>query len=1112
MAKLVDLGGTPVNAGEIEAIQYFKANLPDNYLLYPNVEIPQPNGPALEYDLVVVAPHAVYAIEIKDWHGTIIGKDNYDWAIGRSTRKNPVKSINYKAKVLQGRIEKYGPAYREIWVESLVVIVSPHTVLSLQGECAKKTLLLHKATDFVQKPKLLNTNTSTPVAPDTVKNALDIVKKAVGEDGAHGRSKQPLKFNQYEVVETLHEEEGLTEYLAKNILVASNQRMRLRVFEVSAYLHKDEAQRRRLLITHEYKMAQEIGFHQNLLPVTELFELDGNKIIEVTGWNEEGTLARLLVEQRPLTTGQKLELVRGMLYGLAALHRKGILHRAIAPSNILLGENLTPRLMNFDRARLDSPGLKTPQYTVWQMPLEAEEQAYLSPELAEVNYKAYPSSDLYSLGVVCFEVLTGLRPVDSPRDALRPNFPDMKVSEFVQGLPAGIDNFINKMLQPDPARRFKEAEEALSEFDKITQPDKIELPSSSALDESSQTPIRKDYKPNDVIEGQYRVVGELGRGGSSRVYKVYNYLHDRQYAMKIINEGVQIGRLQKEFQTLSSLDHPNITRAIWAGQIYQGQYYLVTELVEGESFSDYTEGQQRMSVAEAVDMMKELLNALEYLHTPQAHRPSILHRDIKPSNLMRTKHSLKVIDFNIATQLNQASQTMVGTIGYVAPDVVTSGWDASCDLFSAGVVLYQLITRHHPFEDVTQLTSQVQPHDPRQFVPELSATFAAFLVKACMPLRQHRFESAAEMQTALLQSKPYLQSYQKPLTDGLARLIPVSPEELARPNYNPYVTRFLTLYSQARRSNRGTRGLDDVARATYVPTLLDQRLQPAILEGEYRLVIITGNAGDGKTAFIQNLEAQVRAAGQPFELLPNSNGSRFVYNGYTFITNYDGSQDEGENINDHVLSEFFAPYSGPAPQLPEKEIRLIAINEGRLRDFLEIERDSFQWLREHGLKFFDEVETGQLPGGLLMVNLNWRSIVAGAENSIFSRQLKVFSDDSFWQPCENCAIKDRCFIKFNADTFRDQVNGSEVAERLRTLFETVHLRRRLHITMRDMRSALSYTIFRDHTCDDVAQALAIANTDPTTYLSNFYYNVLIGQDALEIQQVGTTAVPINTKS
>src|SRR4029079_6590496 len=104
--------------------------------------------------------------------------------------------------------------------------------------------------------------------------------------------------------------------------------------------------------------------------------------------------------------------------------------------------------------------------------------------------------------------------------------------------------------------------------------------------------------------------------------------------------------------------------------------------------------------------------------------------------------------------------------------------------------------------------------------------------------------------------------------------ITLEPWEIGKPNYNPYVTRLLTLYSQAKRTNSGTRGLDEIARFTYVPTRLDTDLTPAIADGDFRLFVVTGNAGDGKTAFLQRVEQFFKnELGVALTKLENGNGS-----------------------------------------------------------------------------------------------------------------------------------------------------------------------------------------------------------------------------------------------
>lgn len=375
---------------------------------------------------------------------------------------------------------------------------------------------------------------------------------------------------------------------------------------------------------------------------------------------------------------------------------------------------------------------------------------------------------------------------------------------------------------------------------------------------------------------------------------------------------------------------------------------------------------------------------------------------------------------------------------------------------------------------------------------DLSPKFAELLLRAVSVDREKRFHSARKFRQALLDfNDEYFRS--APLS-GAQPSIEIENHEENRSNYNPYVTRLLKLYSQARQDNSGTRGLDDVARLTYVETRLDRYLRPAILDGQYRLVIITGNAGDGKTAFIQNLEAEVAKVGRVDHPTPNS--SQFIYKGIHFVTNYDGSQDEGDaRANDQVLTEFFQQFADDQPQSQyvQAPIHLIAINEGRLVDFFAAQSGhTFKILGEAILKFFNPSEDGNaaLPGWLYIVDLNQRSIVARdadfENSSIFDRQLMKFLKPEFWSACQKCSIKFNCPIKFNVDTFSDPVSGPAVRERLRTWIEVVYLRRQLHITMRDLRSALSWLLLRDQTCEDIAEFLS-RTSRPQDRLRLLYY-------------------------
>ena len=251
-------------------------------------------------------------------------------------------------------------------------------------------------------------------------------------------------------------------------------------------------------------------------------------------------------------------------------------------------------------------------------------------------------------------------------------------------------------------------------------------------------------------------------------------------------------------------------------------------------------------------------------------------------------------------------------------------------------------------------------------------------------------------------------------------------------------------------------------------------------------MLISGNAGDGKTAFIQQIEEQARSRGAEVTRYGTGNGTVFKLDGRQFRTNYDGSQDEGEKINDDVLRQFFAPYEGDnAAAWPDHETRVIAINEGRLIDFLEKFGSEFSLLKQivnRGLR------TSAPENGVAIVNLNLRSVVAerGGVGSILERLLRKLTEPKFWAPCLNCDLRDRCYAHHNARTFQNPTAGAQVIDRLKLLYRLATLRAKLHITLRDLRSALAFMIAGTRNCDEIHELYA--NGQREEIIEGFYFN------------------------
>ncbi len=1107
----------PQNDGERRVIDFLLKQLPPKgglqgwdgfgrqgaeYLLIPNFEIPADRGNFLEIDALLIAPHAIYVIEVKDWGRQIEGNDNEWYLNGRRERKNPNKITKHKARCLNSFLTGKSPDLRHVWCQHTVVIARPDTVLDLEGNCVWTTFRLDRALlDYVQSPTQLSTNWRI-AENQIVPLQQEIVTYLIGS-GRTRQSKNRIKH--YEIVDKLSEDGQRVEYLARSTQGhVKGSLKRLKIFTLPLYeVDPEKRHTIKQKLYRSFDALQLIGHHPNILSVQIDEDYQADKVIEIADWSEQGTL-RSVITKGTLTLDQKIQIIKEIAEGLHTAHAKEIYHRDLRPEHILMTTDNVPQIMNFDLAYIEAPEL----VTVWQTVDETRNQRYLPLELtlAHGEYDVYPSSDLYSLGVIFYELLCGDVPYETPRQLEAAGgrlLNEMLPSARMPGLPLWIDDVITKLYAAEVHDRYATVEEFLQDLRMRLLPtsdqEAVVEPEAAEVVETQPLSTNRQFQPGEKV-GIYRIVRYLKSGGFAQVYLALHVLQDKEYALKVNNSSVPLSSLIGEFRFLNELQHPNIVNVYWSDQLPDGRYYLAMEFLSGESLAAYAWDKKRMPMPDALKVGQDMLRALRYLHegeqrvTGELAGKPIYHRDIKPSNIIRIpERGYVLIDFNIAKEADR-SQTHAGTDPYIAPDLdqgVYITWNDSADTFALGVTLYELICKRHPYKDNLPRLNAAPLHPyETEYGKDLSKPLCAFLMQAVQPKAEQRFRTARDMENALLRVMAgdlYLPS-ESPVSDtGLS----LQPEEVQRPNYNPFVTRLRRLFSQAQHSNAGTRGLDEIARKTYIQTQLDQKLVPAILNGEFRLVIITGNAGDGKTALIQQLEERT----QPLSPLSSKNGSRFEICGIPFQTNYDGSQDEGDKHNDDVLEEFLAPLAGLTDFSQAAEGRILAINEGRLMEFLSASEraERFGGLYDALDTYFNERGETVLPQYMIVVNLNWRSVVAESndEPALLEKQLRALLKPEFWAPCSVCELQDRCFIRYNAIIVGDSAAGLEIRERLSQILEVVHLRRELHITMRDLRSALSFMICRDYGCEDIPQLVQHIDTEDQRldYTALAYWNI-----------------------
>ena len=280
----------------------------------------------------------------------------------------------------------------------------------------------------------------------------------------------------------------------------------------------------------------------------------------------------------------------------------------------------------------------------------------------------------------------------------------------------------------------------------------------------------RTYIADDRIGG-FRILGPLGKGGFSSVYRVLREVDGKEYALKVFNARGNVEIVRRELQLLQKVNHPNVVKVVWADQLEDGRWYLVTELVEGETLEDAARGSRPLTLQDVIGVGRSVLSALCTMHPDQARIDAlrlmsnltdaelnelmglrddgIVHRDIKPQNIMRENDGrIVLIDFNIASPAGGSVHTVSGTPAYRCPDVSFSIWDVTTDLFALGVTLYELVCHNHPYPNESPTTEAV-PVDPNAFRADVPDSVAKFLLRACAPFKADRFASAHEMLVAL---------------------------------------------------------------------------------------------------------------------------------------------------------------------------------------------------------------------------------------------------------------------------------------------------------------------------------------------------------------------------
>ena len=324
-----------------------------------------------------------------------------------------------------------------------------------------------------------------------------------------------------------------------------------------------------------------------------------------------------------------------------------------------------------------------------------------------------------------------------------------------------------------------------------------QFPSPEDIDvtETLEAP-KKDLTRGTVFAGRYEIIEELGEGGMGKVFRVEDKKLQQEVALKLIKPEVAhdkktIERFRNELKLARNIRHKNVCGMFDLGEA-EGAHFITMEYVRGEDLRSFIHRSGQLAAGTAVRIAKQLCEGLS-----EAHKLGVVHRDLKSSNIMIDKKgSVRIMDFGIARSMEAKGMTgagvVIGTPEYMSPEQAEAkDVDQRSDIYSFGVILYEMLTGQRPFEGDTPLSIAMKhkgeaPRDPKELNPQISVGLSQLVLKCLAKVNKDRYQSADQVLSELnniekgLPTTQKITARRKPLTSKEIT-VTLSPKKLLIP-------------------------------------------------------------------------------------------------------------------------------------------------------------------------------------------------------------------------------------------------------------------------------------------------------------------------------------------
>jgi len=998
-----------------------------------------------EIDVVAIGPPGIRIIEVKHWTPQWV--DSHPAEVEREAEK-----VTYKARKVGTTLRKTVPDLP--YVDGAILLTrEPSKLQRLAQKVVRgvpfSTLNGWKTAIGLERPNVLTSQ------------QIDLLSRTLMPESGVALHGSLRRFAGYVNLELQTPKEERFHRIYKGVHSTRQDRVILHLYDLSASDDKNaEAKARR-----EFEALQRLQLYAWAPRILDSYQSAPGYAGEMFFFTVVDPAAPCIADRASDDTWDtmgRLAFARNLVRAISELHGEGteeqpFVHRNLTPRTILVKHDNSPILTGFDRMKIPS------QVTVASKQIPREQESTIAPEVRTQGFGvADQRSDVYSL-CASLNVLFQERHDELSRFAL-------------EALAKGLAE------EPQERCTLENLGETFSQL----------------LGESVSPPAAppaRFWTEDQVVRFRgrdYRLVSRLGSGGVGTAFKVVEIEPSTKeelgtYVAKVAHDAEVGRRALKSY----GLARSHLGRHAGLSAIYEvarewraNDFVALMTWVDGTPLGEFTgvfpllaeEQQEASSEALAIRWLRLMCEALDVLH-----RNGLVHGDVSPRNMIVCGSDLVLTDYDFVNKIGEPIRGP-GTVLYCSPSYGEGRpASASDDIYALAASFFHVVFDREPFRYGGELAKERGVNwegIDRNDYPLM----AAFIDKATHPEPSQRFSSATEALAALTTPQPAEEPPGEELARKPMKTEPSKLQEL-REHKIEWLRSLLQSYPGSRWGNRETRGLDTpFAAQTYVETQLEETLERDIRERHVRLVILCGNAGDGKTALLQHLATRLG-------LGEHKSSERLLKgrmkDGLIVRMNLDGSAAWRGRSADEILDKFLAPFQEGPPT--EDIVHLLAINDGRLLEWIEgvEQRNGKETVLTEELYELLQAEAAKRESHIRFINLNRRSLVGGvtpdrkAIRTDFVERLldQLYGDDkasNIWGPCQSCSAKERCEVfraarVFGPDGVPEPVDSETRQRARRRLFEAlqaVHLRGETHITIRELRAALVYILFGVHFCDD----------------------------------------------